>query len=149
MYFYYIYGRSQWLRCLRRRSAAARLLRLWVLIPPRACMSVCCECCLFSGRALCDKLITRPEVSYRLRCVAVCDLETSWMRRPWPTGGCCAKNKQTLPVLRAGNLHVCCLSYSGKSHSPEYHSLQWLSITNITQSIRKHYADTRQAILTL
>jgi len=25
----------------------------------------------------------------------VCDLETSWMRRPWPTGGCCAKNKRT------------------------------------------------------
>jgi len=21
----------------------------------------------------------------------VCDLETSWMRRPWPTGGCRAK----------------------------------------------------------
>ena len=24
-----------------------------------------------------------------------CDLETSWMRRPWPTGGCHAKNKPT------------------------------------------------------
>jgi hypothetical protein len=23
----------------------------------------------------------------------MCDLETSWMRRPWPTGGCRAKNK--------------------------------------------------------
>jgi len=48
-----------------------------------------------SGRGLCDKLITRPEESYWLRWVVVCDLETSWMRRPWPTGGCCAKNKQT------------------------------------------------------
>jgi len=40
-----------------------------------------------SGRGLCDGLITRPEESYRLWCVVVCDLETSWMRRPWPTGG--------------------------------------------------------------
>ena len=29
-----IWHRSQWLRGLRRRSAAARLLRLWVRIPP-------------------------------------------------------------------------------------------------------------------
>jgi len=48
-----------------------------------------------SGRGLCDKLIISPEESYRLWCVVVCDLETSWMRRPWPTGGCYAKNKQT------------------------------------------------------
>jgi hypothetical protein len=58
-------------------------------------MSVCCECCLLSGRGLCGELITRPEESYRLWCVVLCDLETSWMRRAWPTGGCCAKNKQT------------------------------------------------------
>ena len=35
----------------------------------------------------------RPEESCRLWRVVVCDLETSWMRRPWPTGGCSAKNK--------------------------------------------------------
>jgi len=28
-----------------------------------------------SGRGLCDELITRPEKSYRLWCVVVCDLE--------------------------------------------------------------------------
>jgi len=54
-------------------------------------MSACCECCVSSGRGLCDGLITRPEESYRLWCVIECDLETSRMRRPWPTGGCCAK----------------------------------------------------------
>ena len=70
-------GRSQWSRCLRRRSAAARLLRLWVRIPQWAWMDVCCECCVLSGRGLCDELITRPEESYRLWCVVVCDLETS------------------------------------------------------------------------
>ena len=38
-------------------------------------MSVCCECCVFSGRGLCEELITRSEESYRLWCVVVCDLE--------------------------------------------------------------------------
>jgi len=86
---------SQWSHGLRRRSVAVRLLRLWVRIPPRAWKSVCCEYCVLSGRGLCDELITRPEEFYRLWCVVVCDLENSWMRRPWPTGGCRAKNKQT------------------------------------------------------
>ena len=61
---------------LRRRSAAARPLRSWVRIPPGgARMFVCCECRVLSGRGLCDELITRPEESYRLWCVIVCDLE--------------------------------------------------------------------------
>ena len=38
---------------------------------------VCCECCVLSGRGLCDEMITRPEESYRLWCVVVCDLETT------------------------------------------------------------------------
>jgi len=42
-------------------------------------MFVCCECRVLSGRGLCDELITRPEESYRLCCVVVCDLETSRM----------------------------------------------------------------------
>ena len=59
-------------------------------------MSVCCECCVSSRKGLWNELITRPEESYRLWYVVVCDLETSRMRRPWPTGGCCAKRKNTL-----------------------------------------------------
>jgi len=80
---------------LSRRSAASRLLKLWFRIPPGAWMSVCCECCVLSGRGLYDELITRPEEPYRLWCVVVCDQETSWMRRPWPTGGgvCCTREK--------------------------------------------------------
>jgi hypothetical protein len=62
------------------RSAAARLLRLWVRIPPGTWMSVCCECCGLSGRGLCDGPITRSEEFYRLWCVVVCDLETSGKR---------------------------------------------------------------------
>ena len=64
-------------------SAVASLLRLWVRIPPRARMFVCCECCVLSGRGLCDGLITRPGESYRLCCVVVCDLKTSRMGAPY------------------------------------------------------------------
>ena len=78
---------SQWPPGLRRRSAAARLLRSWVRIPPGAWMFVYCDCCVLSGRGLCDELITRPEESYRLWCVVVRDLETSRMRRPQPALG--------------------------------------------------------------
>ena len=68
-------SRSQWPRGLRCRYAAARLLRLRVRIPPGSWMFVCSECCVLSGRGLCDEPITRPEESYRLWCVVVCDLE--------------------------------------------------------------------------
>ena len=40
-------------------------------------MFVRCECCVLSGRGLCDELITHPEESYRLWCVVVCDQETT------------------------------------------------------------------------
>jgi len=38
-------------------------------------MDVCDGCCVLACRGLCDELITRPEESFRLRCVVVCDLE--------------------------------------------------------------------------
>ena len=63
--------------CIRRRSAAVRLLRLRVRNPLRAWMFVCCA---LSGRSLCEELITRPEEFYRLWCVIVWDLEASRMR---------------------------------------------------------------------
>jgi hypothetical protein len=50
-------------------------------------MSVCCKCCVFSGRDLYAELITRPEESCRLWWNVQCDLETSWMRRPFSTCG--------------------------------------------------------------
>ena len=56
------------------RSKTARMLRLRVRIPLGEWISVCCECCVFSGRGLCGELIIRPEQSYRGRCVVVCDL---------------------------------------------------------------------------
>jgi hypothetical protein len=63
--------------------AAAHLLRSWVRIPPGAWIFVCCECRVLLGRGLCDELITRPEESYRLWCVVVCDLETWRIGAPY------------------------------------------------------------------
>jgi hypothetical protein len=89
---------SQWPRGLRRRSAAARLVRTWVWISPGAWMSVCCKCCVLSGRGHCGEVMNRPEVSYRLWYVVVCDLETSSrMSRPWPTREL-LRQKKYIPV---------------------------------------------------
>ena len=74
-------NRSQWPSCLRRVSAAARLLALRVRIQQGAWMSACCECCVLSVRGVCDGPIPRPEESYRLWCVLACYLETSRMRQ--------------------------------------------------------------------
>ena len=76
----YSQRRSQWPRVLRHRSASARVLGTWVRIPPEAWMFVCCDCCVLPGRGPCDELATRPEEFYRLWCVLMCNLETSWMR---------------------------------------------------------------------
>ena len=62
---------------------------------------VCCQV------EVCDELITRPEKSYRLWCVVVCDLETSFMRRPWPTGGFCARNRLSYTALRCKVINHC------------------------------------------
>ena len=86
----------------RRRFAGYRLLGLRVRIPPEARMFVCCECCVLSGRGLCDGPIPRPEESYRLWCVIVCDVETSITTRPWLTLGCCA----------TGNIHTLTLTHT-------------------------------------
>jgi hypothetical protein len=72
---------------LRRGSAADPLLGLRVRIPPGAWMFVCCECCVCQVEVYCDGLIIRPEESYRLCCVIVCELETSRMRRLKPASG--------------------------------------------------------------
>ena len=96
-----------------RRSAASRLLRLWVRTPPGAWMFVCCECCVLSGRVLCDELITRPEESYRLWSIVVCDRATWWTRRPWPTGGTVSP-KERKKILAE---KTCCLGqllYQGR-----------------------------------
>ena len=85
-------------------SAAARLLGLWLRIPPGAWMSVSCECCVLSGRGLFDELITRPEESYLQWSVVVCDPATSRMRRSWPTLGRSAEGNTCVWTI---NIYVC------------------------------------------
>jgi hypothetical protein len=36
-------------------------------------MDACCVLCVLSGRGFCDELINRPEESYGLWCLVVCD----------------------------------------------------------------------------
>jgi len=88
------------------QSVAARLLRLWVWIPPGAWMFVWFDCHVLSVRGLCDEPITHLEKSYRLWCVVLCDLETSWIRRLWPTGVCRARNKQNPCKLKSESCQV-------------------------------------------
>ena len=59
--------RSRWPRALRPGPAAARLVGLRFRIPPGVgWISVSSECCVLSGRDLCDEPITPPEEFYRL-----------------------------------------------------------------------------------
>ena len=59
-------------------------------------MDVCLVSVVLSGRGHCDEVMTRPEESYSLWCVVVCDLETSWNIRPWPTGGLLRQKQSNL-----------------------------------------------------
>ena len=73
---------------------------------------------MLPGRGLCDELITRPEESYRLCCVVVCDLETSRIGAPYiynvrllrvnsgPKDKVCVEN-----VAREGNCKIFSLKY--------------------------------------
>ena len=82
------------------------------------CVCVCvCVCvrararaCALSGRGVYDGLITRQGVSYLLCvcvCVCVCDLETSEMRQPWPTLGCCAREEEENFFKALNTVHFC------------------------------------------
>jgi len=62
----FIHSRSRWPCGLRRGSAAPCLLGLRVRIPTEQWLCISCECCVLSGRVLCDGLITRPEGTYRV-----------------------------------------------------------------------------------
>jgi len=62
---------------------------------------------MLSSTGLCDELITRLEESYRLRCVVVCYLQTSRMRRPWPELGSSAiREKKRYTYHKSGTMNV-------------------------------------------
>ena len=128
-------GRSRWPRGLRRGSTAARLLRSWVRIPPRAWMSVCCECCVLSGRGLCDELITRPEESYRLWCV-VCDVETTKIL----VNGEEAKAHEGAIAPRERKKYVLVLLMTDMYHSNTY---RWHCCVSIATGVTRTRCDVR------
>jgi hypothetical protein len=100
-------GRTHWPRGVRRGSAAARLLGLRIRIPPRAGISVslsvvCCQVEVpASGWSLVQTSPTQCGVSE-------CDRDASIMRRPWPTGGCCAMGKYEDSTIFLANKYACC-----------------------------------------
>ena len=105
--------RFQWPRALRRRSAAARLLRLWVRIPPGVWMSVSCDCCVLSGRGLCDRLITRPQESYRLWCLVNDKALAHWGL---------SLQKQNLPLCNFLYMTIICVARHHPHHTHDLHS---------------------------
>jgi hypothetical protein len=58
-------SRFQWPRSLGRRSAASRLLRSWVRIPPGAWIFVCCLVC-------CQGEVSATDWSLVQRSLTVC-----------------------------------------------------------------------------
>jgi len=76
-------------------------------MPPGAWTFLCCECCVLLGRGLCDELITRPEESYRMWRIVVCDLETSKEEAKSllkgceykPTMGCDAERQKNICIV--------------------------------------------------
>ena len=65
-------------RGLRPGSAGSCLLGLPVRTPPATWMSVPCECCVLSGRGLCDRPIPSAEKPNRM---CTCVTECSEMQR--------------------------------------------------------------------
>jgi hypothetical protein len=62
-------------------------------------MDVCCVCCVLSGSGLCDEPITRPEESYRLWRVVVCDLRNLVNEEAIPRAGLQSQRKKS-PTVR-------------------------------------------------
>ena len=85
-------GQSQWPHGPRRGSAAARLLGLWLRIPPRhgwlSLVSV--VCCQVEASAAGWSLVQRSHTEC---CVLLCDCEASIMRRICITRSCGAMKK--------------------------------------------------------
>ena len=75
------WSRSRWPRSLRCGYAAFRFLGLRVRIPPWACLSVCCECCVLSGTGLCVGQVSHQEESTGCG-VSECDREASISSAP-------------------------------------------------------------------
>ena len=105
-------------RGLRGMSAAVRLLRSWVRIPSGVWMSVVSVvCCQVEVPATSWSLVQRSPTDC---CVAVCDLESSWMRRPSAAMGCSAERKK-----KSLNMHYMERILKYKSCKSQFHTLHF------------------------
>jgi len=116
---------SEWPLGLRRRSEVSLLLRLSARIPPGAWMSVSCECCVLSGRGLCDELITFPEESCQLWCVGV---ESSRMRRQWSSGTGRESNANIAQTMHRTKCHCRDLEHAVSRSDPECSGMFHLTV---------------------
>jgi len=103
-----------------------------------------------SGRGLCDELITRPEESYRLCCVVVCDLETSRIGTPYiydisnlrvkcPSSNVRQKQWATAFVVAGWTSHLYwiydLLFYSQKNEGFSFFKIQWTNFQNCSSEV--------------
>ena len=84
-------GQSRWSSGVKRGSATARLLDLWVRIPPGTWMSVVSVvCCHVKVSASLWSLVQTSPTDSR---DSECDCEAWTMRRAWSTRCCCNMEK--------------------------------------------------------
>jgi hypothetical protein len=102
MLLYQLHSLKQWLRGLRRGSAAARFWDCgFESRRGHGCLSVVCVmCCQVEVSATGRSLVQRNPAGCMCVCVCVClivcDLETSTTRWPRPDLGCCTTRKEKL-----------------------------------------------------
>jgi hypothetical protein len=108
-------------------------------------MFIYCECCVSSGRGLCDELITRPEESYGLWCVVLCDLETSRMQRPWSAFGRNATGKTPHGAVSLFVIRLINYIFYGHTHYfyYKYCSLILLTISLYVRTVNHNTNTTR------
>ena len=72
-----------WSQKLGRQAVGLRPLACWSYGFESRRRHGCCECCVLSGRGLCDGLITRPEESCRVWCVNVVPCNSTLLHLQW------------------------------------------------------------------
>jgi hypothetical protein len=112
-------SRSQWPHGLRCGSAVAHMLGLRIWIPPGAWMSVSFQCCVLSGRGLCDGLIHRPEMYYW---ICVCHWVWSGAAISRQKRGQPKKDIKFLGVSPCMHLHLAIQVFKRLTHRKTYMS---------------------------
>ena len=87
---------------------AARVLRSCVRIPPGAWIFVCCEfCCHVEVSATSWSLVQRSPINCDASLCVI--YKTSWMRRPWPTGGLSRQKQKKKIFFPTAYFSICVL----------------------------------------